>query len=151
MMKLLYGHGQTVVDFCSKLIEPVDRGFGPCTAFGVVDGGGRLVAGIVYHNWCPEAGVIELSAASTTKRWLTRDVLRAIFNYPFDQLKCQMVVTRQPPEPDAIRRIWKACGATEHVIPRLRGRDQAEVIITLTDNAWASNRIARRIHGKENT
>lgn len=110
-----------------------ERGFGECT---FLTFGDPIVAGVVYHNYCPEAGVIELSAASVDRKWLTKDRLRQIYGYPFDQIGCQMVVARYSAENKRVRRIWTALGATEYVIPRLRGRDEAEVIATLTVEAW---------------
>ena len=82
-MTPLYGHSALVADFVAKLIPGCERGFGACTAIGVIDDDLKLVAGWVYHNWHPEAGVIEISGASVNRRWLTRHVLRALFAYPF--------------------------------------------------------------------
>lgn len=146
-MTPLYGHSAVVADFVSKIIPGADRGFGASTAMGVIDDGGKLVAGLVYHNWYPETGVIEISVASITKRWLTRTVLRAIFAYPFDQLDIQLVVFRVAPADKGLRRILKAIGSTEHIIPRLRGRNEAEVVITLTVEAWQSSKFARNPNG----
>ena len=109
------------------------RGFDTYTAMGF---GTPLVAGVVYHNWHPEAGVIELSAASTTRQWLTRDRLRAVFGYPFDELGCQMCIARISEDNIRARRVWQALGADEFIIPRLRGRGEAEAIATLTVEAW---------------
>ena len=150
-MTPLYGHDKVVAEFVSRMIPGCDRDFGPCTAMGVLDNDGKLVAGLVYHNFYPENGVIEISAASISKLWMTRPVLRAIFDYPFDQLGCQLVVFRVAPADMPLRRILKAFGATEHVIPRLRGRDEAEVIVTLTDNAWKTNKLARNPNGQESS
>jgi hypothetical protein len=74
------------------------------------------------------------SGASVNRRWLTRDRLRAIFGYPFDDLGCQMVFARHAE--NGPRRLWRHLGASEHIIPRLRGRGAAEVIATLTEEAW---------------
>jgi RimJ/RimL family protein N-acetyltransferase len=109
------------------------RGFDEYAALGFGD---PLVAGFVFHNWNPEAGVIELSAASTSRRWLTRDRLRAVFGYPFDQLGCQLCIARISADNATARRIWKSLGADEFVIPRLRGRNEDEAIATLTVEAW---------------
>lgn len=98
-----------------------------------------LIAGVLYHNWYPETGVIELSAGSLTKRWLTRPVLKAMFSLPFDRLGCQLCVLRVSERNPPMIRIAKAYGFEDHVIPRLRGRDEAEHILTLTDNTWRGN------------
>lgn len=111
------------------------RGFGECKAIGFMDGTG-IVAGFVYHNWNPEAAVIEISGASTRRNWATKGVVRSIFAYPFDQLGCQMVVARHSVHNRRVRRIWRALGASEYVIPRLRGRNEAEAVATLTVEAW---------------
>ena len=150
-MTPLYGHSAVVAEFVSRMIPGSDRGFGTCTAIGIIDDDGKLVAGLVYHNWYPETGVIEMSVGAIDKRWITRTILRAIFAYPFGQLDCQLVVFRVAPADKALRRILKAVGATEHVIPRLRGRNEAEVIITLADDAWKNSKFARNPDGQENS
>lgn len=114
-----------------------------CRTLGVFDGD-QLKAVVVYHNWDPESGVIEISAASTSKRWLTRPVLREIFAYPFDRLAYQMVVARVSPKNQTESgrgtvRIFRSFGFNEYRIPRLRGRDEDEIIFTLTDDQWRSN------------
>ncbi len=143
-MTPLYGHSALVADFVAKLIPGCERGFGACTAIGVIDQSGKLVAGAVYHNWEPKAGVIEMSSAAITKRWMTRPVLRAIFGYPFDQLGCQLIVFRVAPTDRPLRRIFRALGCNEYVIPRLRGRDKATVLFTLADDVWKSGKFMRQ-------
>lgn len=108
-------------------------------AMAVVDRG-RVIAGVLYNNWHPENGVIELHAASADKRWLTRPVLKAIFAYPFDQIGCQLCVLRVSERNTPMLRIARAYGFNAYPIPRLRGRDEAECILTLTDDDWRSNR-----------
>jgi RimJ/RimL family protein N-acetyltransferase len=120
-----------------------ERGFDAYTALGF---GEPLVAGVIYHNWNPEAGVIELSAASSGRDWLTRERLRQVFGYPFDQLECQMCVARISEGNARARRIWKAIGASEYIIPRLRGPREAEVIAILTVETWRA--FERKTHGK---
>lgn len=102
--------------------------------------GTDLVAGVLYHNHYPDAGVIELTAASTTKRWLTRPVLRAMFSLPFDRLGCQLAVLRVSEFNGPMIRIAKAYGFKEYIIPRLRGRGEAEHILTLADDDWRQSR-----------
>lgn len=131
-----------VVRFVGARVSGGERGFGPCTTMGVVNNE-ILIAGIVYHNYCPETGVIEITGAADTKRWLTRPVLVAMFKYPFEEAGCQMIVMRHPETNAPLRRMWVAAGASEYVIPRLRGKDRAEVITTLTDDIWRSSKMLR--------
>ena len=107
---------------------------------GVIDGD-QLIAGMIYHNYSPENQTIELSGAATSRRWLTRPVFKAMFSYPFEEIGCQMVVARHSQRNIALRRMWKSVGATEYIIPRLRGRNEAEAIATFTVEAWREGKI----------
>lgn len=145
-MKLLYGHSEAVADFVVNIIG-LPRGFGNCKAIGVIDDDGHLVGGMVYHNWSPETGVIEMSAASTTPRWLTRPVLQAVFAYPFE-IDCQMVVIRVSENDKRLYRQLTSYGFKPHEIPRLRGRGESEIIFTLTDDDWKRGKFMRPENGK---
>lgn len=133
---------RAIAAFVASQIEGCARGFADFTTMGVTDGG-ELIAGIVYHNYSPEAGVIELSAAATSKRWLTRRVLKAMFLYPFDEIGCQMVVLRVAEDNQGMVDIARRFGFTSHRIPRLRGRGEAEIIFTLTDDDWRAHPVNR--------
>ena len=106
---------------------------------GVFDDDGNVVAGIAYHNWQPTEATIEFSGASSTKRWLTRPVLWAMFEYPFNQLGCQMTFARIDPANRSLARILTAYGFETTVLPRMRGRDKDELLMTLTQEAWLAN------------
>jgi RimJ/RimL family protein N-acetyltransferase len=130
---------QAVGDFVSISIFGKPGRIEKYSAMAVTDDD-RLIAGVLYNNWHPDTGVIELHAASTDKRWLTRPVLKAMFAYPFDGIGCQMCVLRVSEHNKPMIRIAKAYGFKEHVIPRLRGRNESEHILTLTDDDWRVNR-----------
>jgi len=142
-MNLLYGHDVLVSDFVAQNIPGCERGFTNCKAIGVLGQAG-LIAGVIYHNWAPEAGVIEMSCAATDPRWLTKTILHTIFAYPFEGVGCQMVVTRVSENNGRMVRIFRALGFGEHLIPRLRGRNESEFIFTLTIEAWQSLPIFKR-------
>lgn len=139
-MKTIFG--EVVHDFVVKNLDDCQRGFGPSKAIGFADDTG-LKAGVVYHNWSPETQVIELSAASTTRKWLTKDALRQIFAYPFDQLGCRLCVARISENNTRTRRIWRALGATEHIIPAMRGPREAEIISILSAETWADGKFSK--------
>jgi RimJ/RimL family protein N-acetyltransferase len=139
---------QAIAAFVADHIDGCERGFADFTTMGVMEIGGvteagRLIAGVVYHNYAPEAGVIELSAASTSKRWLTRPVLKAMFGYAFDEIGCQMAVLRVSEENRGMADIARRFGFTSYRIPRLRGRGEAEIIFTLTDDDWRAHPVNR--------
>jgi hypothetical protein len=96
MLDYIYGHDEIVAHFVAQLIPVMGgRDFAPASkAIGVIDDG-RLIAGLVYHNWDEKAGVIEMSGAALPGRyWMTRETLKRIYQYPFIQMGCQMVLMR---------------------------------------------------------
>lgn len=141
--RTLTGHDDAVVRFVCALIN--EDGFDKCTTIGFLAPDGTLEAGVIFHNWQPESAVIEITAASLHRRWGTKERLRAIFSYPFDQLGCQMVVARTSERNPGPLRIWRALGADEYRIPRLFGRDEAAIITTLTVEQWKGGRYGQEV------
>lgn len=117
---IVWGKADCLTDYCTMA---------------VVDGK-ELIAGTVYHNWHPEEGVIELTSGSLSKRWLTKSVIYSMFRLPFEQLGCQMVVLRVSEKNKNMVGIARKFGFSQTLIPRLRGRDEAEYIFTFTDDQW---------------
>jgi RimJ/RimL family protein N-acetyltransferase len=138
----VWGMDDLVVPFVAALAgEPPD--FGNCRTMAIMNGDGEMVAGIVFHNWRPDHGVMEVSAAALDPKWATRGVLREAFGYIFDKAGCQLAVARTAEGNTRVRRLWRAFGATEYIIPRLRGRSASEAILTVTKEAWALSPLAR--------
>lgn len=119
------------------------RDFGNCQGMVVIEDG-QAIAGMIYHNYEPQSGVIEISGAGTSKRWLTRETLRVMFAYPFKECGCQAVVMRVASHDKPLHRMLKAYGFDHYVLPRLRGRNEDENVFILTDDAWRSNKFNRR-------
>ena len=73
---------------------PEHPDFGPCTAIGVTEDN-RLIAGAVYHNFHDHQGhkFVEVSVIATEPRCCNRRVLRALFRYPFEQLRVRRLQT----------------------------------------------------------
>ncbi|MGM5020184.1 N-acetyltransferase [Tardiphaga sp. 367_B4_N1_1] len=132
----------TVGRFVCELIWQKAEAIRDYCTMGVFDGD-KLVAGTVYHNWHPETGIVELTSASLSKRWLTRNVVNAMFELPFQRLGCQMVVLRVSEANDNMVCIARSFGFDEHFIPRLGGRDKGEYIFTLTDDQWSSSKFRK--------
>lgn len=99
----------------------------------------KLIAGVVYHNYHPDNGIVEMSAYSDSKRWLTKKTIRDIFDLPFNKLNCQMVVMRVSEFNDDMIGIARRFGFSEVYIPRLRSRKEGEYIFTYTDDQWNSS------------
>lgn len=105
--------------------------------------GKQIIGACLFHNWQPDEGVIELTSASVSPRWLNRRVLRAIFGYAFDTLKCQAAVMRVDPANVRMCRIASAFGFKRYDIPRLRGRDKAEALFILGDDEWRAGKFSK--------
>lgn len=134
---------QAIAHFVASHIPGCERGWENFTTLGIIEGE-QLVAGVVFHNYAPEAGVIELSSASTSKRWLTRPMLNAMFGYPFEQIGCQMVILRVSERNTGMIEIAERFGFKAYRVPRLRGREEAEIIFTFTDDDWRNHAVNRR-------
>lgn len=132
-----YELNSAVADFVSVHIFGKLGAFRDYGSMAVFDNG-RLVAGVLFYDWDQDAGVMQISAASVSRRWLTRNVLHDMFAFPFGQFGCQMVVLRVSPDNDQMTRIARRYGFDEYLIPRLGGRDKDQIIFTLTDDQWRS-------------
>ena len=135
--------------FVAGLIPHMHRGFADHASMGVFDESGMMIAGIIWHDWNPEHGTIEFSGAGTSKRWLTPAVLKEMFEYPFLQLGCQTVFTRNSAQNvmangRGLQRMLKAYGFEAIRIPRLFGRHEDGVLHILHDDVWRSNRFHRQ-------
>lgn len=80
-MRLLYGHDAEICAWVSERVgAKIDNG----RAIGVVDDGDYLVAGVAYSNY--RGCDMEMSCASETPEWLSKERLRIFFAYPFGEL-----------------------------------------------------------------
>lgn len=141
MIEMAFGFDDAVADFVQRHIEGCQP-FGNVRAIGFVNDG-VLIGGTVFHNYNPEAGVIELTTAATSPRWLTRTTLHAIFAYPFERCGCQMLYLRVKAGNERMVRIARRYGFNEHRIPRMWGRDEDGFIFTLTDDQWRETSFER--------
>lgn len=55
---------------------------------------GELLGGVIYENYTGPGGSIEAHIASLAPRWLNRDFLFIMFDYPFRQLDCKQAFVR---------------------------------------------------------
>ena len=147
MLEYTYAHSQVVAQFVAQLIPAVRQyGFGPnIKAFGIIQGD-KLIAGMVYHNYDPGAGVIEMSGAALPGYyWLTRETLRRMYSYPFRELGCQMVLMRVAADDSRLLRQLAALNYSFITVPRLFGRNKDAVACLLTREAWQENKFNKHI------
>lgn len=101
---------------------------------------GEVESAVVYHDWQPKEGRIEMSVAAKTSRWITRARVREIFDYPFKILGVDIIhgKTKNP----RIVRIFRALGGNIHEVPGLY------TVVTLNAEQWAKVRKERLEHGR---
>ncbi|MEG8098817.1 hypothetical protein [Candidatus Liberibacter brunswickensis] len=134
---------QLISDFVANRIKNCSNGWNQFVSMGVLKNN-NLIAGVIYHNYCSISRVIELSGASDCKSWLSREILKEIYSYPWNQLYCQAVIHRIPDEDYPQHRMLTSLGGIRYRIPRLRGRDEAENIYVITYENWMKNKINQR-------
>lgn len=115
----------------------------PYTTMGVFDGE-ALVAVLLFENFRPEDGTVEIGGAATSRMWMTRLVMNEIAEFVFRGLGCQMAIFRVPSSSKSVCALLKRAGMAFVEIPRLRGRDQPEHFFMMTDDAWDQNRLRSR-------
>ncbi len=128
-------NNRIMADWCAQRIWGDERRFGSCTTMGVILKG-KPAAVMVFHNWSPQAGVIEMSGASTTKRWLSRPTLLAMYGYVFDTCGCQMLVQRNSEKTEQLNVMLRRFGYDEIRLPRMRGRNEDEILFMYPVEAW---------------
>lgn len=137
-MDIVYAQDAYVRDWVAHQLGQVGFAGNAMNAFGVAENG-ALIGGTAFHNYYPKEGVVEMSSASVSSRWLTRKMIHTIFSYAFDLLGCQLVVMRVSIDNSRMMNIARRFGFNIYTIPRLRGRMEAEAVCTYTDDQWADS------------
>jgi len=137
MLRYVYGHDETVAQFVAQLIPHAHGRTLSGKAIGVIDDEGKLIAGVVYHQYDREAGTIEITGAALPgSRWLTRETIQRMYTYPFEQLGVQMIVQRTPADAEHLLEQLARGGYMFVKWPRMLGRDRDGVLCLFTREAW---------------
>jgi len=112
----------------------------PYATMGIFSGP-DLIAVLIFENYRKDDGTIEIGMASTSRRWLTRTVMQAMAEFVFGDLGCQMAVFRTSERNNDANRLMTGVGFERIVLPRMRGRNEAEHLFYLTDDGWNQNRL----------
>jgi RimJ/RimL family protein N-acetyltransferase len=147
VFEFVYDHDEEVARFITALTPGAGvAGFGRHKTIGLIDENGRLVAGLIYFNYDPNTAVIEYGGASIDRRWLCRATIRRMFEYPFIECGCQMLVTRVRAENEHLLSQLARLNFNLTYMPRMYGRDEDGVICTLTDDQWLDSAVSKRIY-----
>jgi hypothetical protein len=98
-------------------------------AMGVEDNSGRLLGVVTFHNWDPDAGTMQVSAAADDARWLlARGAIASMREYVFVQCGCQKIWSITPRSNLRALRLVKALGLwPEAILKRQLGADDAVI------------------------
>jgi len=148
MIEFVYGHDKEIVEFISTFAhgQVAANNFGNCKTIGIIDNEGKLIAGIIYFNYDPRFEVIEIGVASITPRWFTRPVYRRMFEYPFIECGCQMIMGRVRADHEYLLNQYARLNFNLTIVPRMYGRNDDGVLCTLTDDQWLDNKFSKRIY-----
>lgn len=99
------------------------------TAMGVESAKGDLMGVVVFHNWEPESGTMQVSAAADDARWLlARKAVAEMRRYVFITCDCQKIWSITPRKNVRALRVVKAFGLTpEAILKRQLGDDDAVI------------------------
>lgn len=144
-LHLLYGHTEFVRAWVKARIAVMNVGdFGACTALGVMDNG-RLIAGVVYHDWQPGYRTIQVSCAADSPKWARRGIISEILDYPFRQLGVNRITSITSADNHRTRRFLEGVGMTLEGICIEGFGDNDAAIYRLLKREWE----AGRFHKKE--
>jgi len=127
-VNLVYGLNMEVAQWTSAHI-PHMAGvpFGPGVAIGV-ENGGKLIAGIVFHDWQPRFKTMQVSMAATDPKWAARGVILKILSYPFDEVKVEKLWAAMPYKNERAIRFNTGIGfVREGTLSRHFGTDHAVI------------------------
>jgi len=149
-LRYVYDQDQLVADFVAR--AKVASGFTKRAGFpknlravGIIDERNELIAGIVYFNYNPEAGTIEMSVEALPKqRWLTPTTLGIMFQYPFLHCNCQMLITKTMGRSKHVQRMLAAMNFKLILVPRAGGRNEDGVLALLTYEDWLASKFTKR-------
>ena len=151
-IKYIFGQDQLVADFVAR--TKIASGFSPRAGFtdkklraiGIANSADKLIAGIVFLNYSPEAGTIEMSVEALPKqRWLTKQTIALMFQYPFQVCGCQMLITKTSARSEHVLRMLAAMNFSLILIPRAGGRDEDGVIGLLTYEDWVAGKFCQKL------
>lgn len=150
-LRYVYDQDKLVADFVArakiasgftKRADFPDRNL---RAIGIANEDNELIAGIVYFNYNPEAGTIDMSVEALPKQpWLTRTTLAIMFQYPFLHCGCQMLITKTSARNEHVLRMLAAMNFTLILVPRSGGRNEDGVLCLLTYEDWLASKFCKR-------
>lgn len=147
------GAGRFIGDWIAERIPQIADGkaFGAYAAFGVLSAENEMLGGVLFNNYHPDMGNIEVSFAAAGKRWLTPEIITKILSYPYAQLECLRVTSVTPRRAASARRFLERFGFRREGLIRRGFRNDDAIISGLLREEWDESRfnVARKPRGGE--
>jgi RimJ/RimL family protein N-acetyltransferase len=141
---ILYGADEMVKNFVAGRVPHGGHFTEADRALGVIRRG-RFVGGVVFHDYTGH--VIFMSGAFDDPRWALPETIRALFAYPFNQLKVSNLLTATARSNDRARKIDRGLGFKEiGVIRHYWGKDDA-VLMQMPRKHCRWLRVKENVHG----
>jgi len=143
-VKLHLGHDEIVSKWVAQRIPHVSE-FENMKTIGVMSDDDVPIGAVVYHEF--RGNDIQMSCAAESKRWLSKGVLAALFDYPFNYLKCIRVTAMTPSRNIGTRSFLEKVGFIQEGIMRKGFIDDDCVVYGMLRNEckW----IERDNHGQK--
>jgi RimJ/RimL family protein N-acetyltransferase len=122
-LKIWYGDDAEIATWVHARIPHMPTGFANMKTIGICADDGSPRGAVVYHEY--RGNDIQMSCAADSRRWLTHDILRVLFAYPFEQLGVDRVTACVPASNRHTRRFVEGIGFQVEGIMRqgFRGDD----------------------------
>ncbi len=120
-MRVIFGatpqvHG-AIAAWVGKRIPFVgEQGFGNCVGASALSNDGKVLAGVVFHDYQPQFSTLAFSIAADSPRWATRKIVHQFLAYPFEQAKVDKLWTATPMSNERALRLVKGVGFTREGI-----------------------------------
>ena len=115
---LIFGQDERVAAWVARQLPHVGaNGFGPCRAVAIVNGD-RPLGAIVFHDWQPHLGTVQISMATVSRLWAQPQTIRDLLAIPFDQYRANKVWTCIPADNERAIRFNVGIGMVREAVLR---------------------------------
>lgn len=139
-MMLWVENTELVAEWVKARIPHMNGGdFGRCWATGILLDG-RLIAGCVYHNYCPQYSSVEISFAADSPKWMTRSVVHDLFAGAFYGMDVNRVSMATTSDAKRTRKTLEGLGMTLEGVGRQAFGEQDAAVYSLLRREWEQGR-----------
>lgn len=143
-MKIVYDRSDDVAAYLQRLFG-YNRPFECVYALGV-ERDGAICGGVLFNNYWPERGRIEMTFGGEPG-WVRRPIIAAALGYAFGDLRVDLILGHTRPGNRSIRALCRHVGADEVIIPHVGVDGEPEALLLLTWAAFKVSQFRERLNG----